>query len=116
MASLTLSELSPGLYRVEGELTFASIDRQALKSFHFLKGNELISIDLSGVQASDSAGLALMIEWIRLARMSRVKLAFKNVPAQLLALAKLSGFDETEYFATSASPAGVADSTDITHG
>jgi phospholipid transport system transporter-binding protein len=31
--------------------------------------------------------------------MGRVKLSFKNIPAQLLALAKLSGFDETEYFA-----------------
>jgi len=59
------------------------------------------------VEATDSAGLALMIEWIRLSRMSRVQLRFKNVPEQLLALAKLSGFDETEYFASNAAPASL---------
>ncbi|MDT4330374.1 STAS domain-containing protein [Methylomonas sp. MED-D] len=99
MAVLTLSELAPGHYAVTGNLTFASIDRQSLKSFKFLKGMDSICIDLAQVGTTDSAGLALMIEWIKQSRASRVRLTFKNVPAQLLALAKLSGFDETEYFA-----------------
>jgi phospholipid transport system transporter-binding protein len=99
MSKLTLTEQSPGHFTVEGNLTFASIDKQTLQSFKFLKGMDAICIDLAKVKTTDSAGLALMIEWIRLSRMGRVKLSFKNIPAQLLALAKLSGFDETEYFA-----------------
>ncbi|WKJ90996.1 STAS domain-containing protein [Methylomonas montana] len=100
MSVLSLTEQAPGHFTVEGNLTFANIDKQTLKSFKFLKGMDAICIDLAKVQTTDSAGLALMIEWIRLSRMGRVKLSFKNVPAQLMALAKLSGFDETEYFAT----------------
>ncbi|MCQ8181418.1 STAS domain-containing protein [Methylomonas sp. SURF-1] len=99
MPRLSVTEQAPGHYTVEGNLTFASIDKQSLKSFNFLKGMDSICIDLSLVGMTDSAGLALMIEWIKQARSNRVKLSFKNVPAQLLALAKLSGFDETEYFA-----------------
>lgn len=99
MSKLTLTEQSPGHFTVEGNLTFASIDKQTLQSFKFLKGMDSMCIDLAKVQTTDSAGLALMIEWIRLSRMGRVKLSFKNIPAQLLALAKLSGLDETEYFA-----------------
>lgn len=103
MSKLTLTEQTPGYYTLEGSLTFASIDKHTPKSFRFLKGMDSICIDLSRVDATDSAGLALMIEWIRISRMSRVQLRFKNIPDQLLALAKLSGFDETEYFASDAS-------------
>ncbi len=102
MSKLTLTEQAPGYYTLEGSLTFASIDKQTPKSFKFLKGMDSICIDLSHVEATDSAGLALMIEWIRLSRMNRVQLRFKNIPDQLLTLAKLSGFDETEYFASNA--------------
>lgn len=102
MAKLSLTEQAPGYYAVEGSLTFASIDKQTLKSFSFLKGMDSICIDLSKVVATDSAGLALMIEWIKLSRMNRVRLRFANIPAQLLALAKLSGFDENEYFSSPA--------------
>ena len=102
MSKLSLTELSPGNYAVEGDLTFASIDTQTAKSCKFLQGMDNIRIDLTKVKAADSAGLALMIEWIRLSRLSRIRLSFTHIPEQLLAIAKLSGFDETEYFANSA--------------
>ncbi|MEY4719694.1 MAG: hypothetical protein RL563_2312 [Pseudomonadota bacterium] len=98
MARLSLVEQSPGYFTVEGNLTFASIDKQTLKSFQFLKGIDSICIDLAKVGKTDSAGLALMLEWIRHSRMIRAQLTFRNVPDQLLALAKLSGLDNTPYF------------------
>ncbi|MGR8929741.1 MAG: STAS domain-containing protein [Gammaproteobacteria bacterium] len=97
MAKLTLVEESPGYFTVEGNLTFASIDKKSLQSFKFLKGIDTICIDLAKVGTTDSAGLALMIEWLKQARMIRAQLRFKNIPEQLKALAKLSGFEKTEY-------------------
>ena len=41
----------------------------------------------------------LMIEWIKYAREQRLSLSFKNVPQQLLTLAKLSGLENSPYFA-----------------
>ncbi|OAI25776.1 lipid asymmetry maintenance protein MlaB [Methylomonas koyamae] len=98
MSKLALIEQASGYYTLEGSLTFASINKQTPKSFRLLKGMDSMCIDLSHVKATDSAGLALMIEWVRLSRMSRVQLRFENIPDQLLALAKLSGFNEIEYF------------------
>ncbi len=52
-----------------------------------------ISIDLKKVKAVDSAGLALIIEWLKTAHSRGINLNFINVPKQLLALARLSGFE-----------------------
>lgn len=103
MAILSLTEQSPGYFTVEGNLTFASIDKQTLKSFKFLKGIDRICIDLAKVETTDSAGLALMLEWIKHSRMIRAQLSFNNIPEQLMALAKLSGLDTTDYFPGSSS-------------
>ncbi|NJA06475.1 STAS domain-containing protein [Methylococcaceae bacterium WWC4] len=100
MSKLALIEQTTGYYTLEGNLTFASIDKQTLKSFRFMKGIDSMCIDLSRVKATDSAGLALMIEWVRLSRMNRAQLRFENIPDQLLALANLSGFNEIEYFSS----------------
>jgi phospholipid transport system transporter-binding protein len=115
MAKLSLIEQSPGYFTVEGNLTFASIDKQSLQSFKSLKGIDTICIDLAKVATTDSAGLALMIEWIKQSRLIRAQLRFKNIPEQLLALAKLSGFHETEYYSGSASGTAPNNVTDI-HG
>ena len=51
------------------------------------------SIDLTGVTSADSAGLALLIEWIRLGKKQDRKIKFHNIPAQMLPLAGLFGVD-----------------------
>ncbi len=85
---------------IEGELTFSTIDQKTIKSVAFLTTAKHITIDLARVISTDSAGLALMIEWIRYTRQHRTQIVFKNIPDQLLNLAKLSGFDKTGHFAT----------------
>ena len=98
MTKLSIIDEGLGNYVVDGDLTFATIDIKTLKSFGFLSSAKQISIDLGRVVCTDSAGLALMIEWIKYARQHRVQVAFKNIPEQLLNLAKLSGFDKTNHF------------------
>jgi phospholipid transport system transporter-binding protein len=99
VSQLNIIKQSVGHFVIDGDLTFATIDKQTLKSFSFLKAAKEITIDLSGVACTDSAGLALMIEWIKYSRHNRTQLHFKNIPEQLLNLAKLSGLDQTSHFA-----------------
>lgn len=99
MSKLKIIDQGSGHFIVDGDLTFASIDQNTVKSFAFLKSAKEVNIDLSKVINTDSAGLALMIEWIKFCRHNRVQLSFKNIPEQLLNLAKLSGFDKTSHFA-----------------
>lgn len=102
MSQLNIIKQSNGHFVIDGDLTFATIDKQTLKSFSFLKTAKEITIDLGRVSCTDSAGLALMIEWIKYSRHNRTQLSFKNIPEQLLNLAKLSGFDQTSHFAIQA--------------
>jgi len=99
VSQLNIIKENARYFVIDGDLTFATIDKQTLKSFSFLKAAQEITIDLGRVSNTDSAGLALMIEWIKYSRQNRTQLSFKNIPAQLLNLAKLSGFDQSSHFA-----------------
>jgi phospholipid transport system transporter-binding protein len=101
---LSIIDQGSGLFIVDGDLTFASIDKKTVKSFEFLKTAKQVTIDLERVSSTDSAGLALMIEWIKVARQHDGQLSFKNIPEQLRNLAKLSGFEISDYFATTNLP------------
>ncbi len=94
MNKLTIVNEGQGNFIVDGDLTFFTIDKKTLNSFAFLISGKQVTLDLGGVGNSDSAGLALMIEWIKYARTKRVQLRFRNIPSQLLNLAKLSGLDK----------------------
>ena len=99
MSKLNIIDQGGGHFFIDGDLTFSTIDKQTVKSFSFLKSAKNITIDLSHVTSTDSAGLALMIEWIKYTHDNNTRLHFKNIPEQLLTLAKLSGFDKNSHFA-----------------
>ncbi len=50
-------------------------------------------IDLSGVEYIDSAGLAVLLEWLRRARERGVKLRFSNIPEEILPYARVCGVE-----------------------
>jgi phospholipid transport system transporter-binding protein len=99
MNGLNIVDQGAGHYLVDGDLTFATIDKRTVKALAFLTAHKEITIDLAGVGNTDSAGLALMIEWIKYCRAKRTLIRFSNVPKQLLSLARLSGFDQDAHFA-----------------
>jgi phospholipid transport system transporter-binding protein len=101
MSKLTFITEGLGHFIVDGDLTFSAIDKKTVSSFAFLTVTKQITIDLGGVGNADSAGLALMVEWIKFTRSKRVQLRFRNIPEQLLNLAKLSGLDKMSYFTPS---------------
>ncbi len=98
MSRLQIIDEGGGRFLIDGDLTFLTIAKDTIKSLTFLASAKTITIDLSRVGNTDSAGLALMIECVKQARSNRTTLKFSNVPKQLLNLAKLSGLDQTPYF------------------
>lgn len=86
-------EQSSGNFFVEGELTFFKLNKKAVTCFEFLQSGQKICIDLQKITVADSAGLALLVEWIKQGQLYATKLTFKNIPQQLIILAKLNGFD-----------------------
>ena len=53
-----------------------------------------LEIDCSGVSAADSAGLAVLIDWLAAARAARRTLRYSGLPAGLAALGRISEVQE----------------------
>jgi phospholipid transport system transporter-binding protein len=84
-------EVSSGMYRLEAPLTFATVPalRRAGLSRIAAAHSEL-SFDLQQVPVSDSAGLALLIDWLAEARKRHRTLRYAHVPEAMRTLAQLS--------------------------
>lgn len=98
MTTLVISKQGVDHFSVEGDMTFAAIGAQLANLFAFLESAKRVTIDLGRVTAADSAGLALLVEWKKIARSQKCQLALKNIPEQLHMLANLSGFDLASHF------------------
>ncbi len=96
--------LATGGYQIKGDLTFSNINKSSVNIFDLRQVDannpSIIDIDLSQLGKIDSAGLALLIEWIKLFRLHKKELRFKNIPAPLSALAKLSYLTDIDLFTT----------------
>ena len=64
-----------------------------MSSYEVFAGESDIEVDLSGVTHADSAGLSLLIEWLRLAKLQGKQLHYVALPVQLSALASISEVD-----------------------
>lgn len=82
-----------GGFLVSGALTFETVPSVVRSSTALLNGGADIIFDLQGISNADSAGLALLIEWMRAAHVQQKRIIFKNIPAQLLAIATMSGVE-----------------------
>jgi phospholipid transport system transporter-binding protein len=82
-----------GAFLIAGELTLATANSVLTKSRSEFAQAEVLNIDLADVTRADSAALALLVSWMRLAKQSDKHIQFQNLPAQMLAIAKASGLD-----------------------
>jgi len=94
MSQALIEMTNDGSVRVSGELTFSTVtalNGQAEKAFASQSGD--LTIDLGGVSRADSAGLALLIEWLRWARQRGVALHFRHMPGQMRTIAAASDLE-----------------------
>ena len=80
--------------RVNGVLHFTTVTSLLSDGSAAIGNGRAPIIDLAGVKDSDSSGLALLIEWLSIARAERRGLRYENIPAQLHQLARLSEVEE----------------------
>lgn len=85
-----LERRGEGRFEVVGTLSFASVPALWSAAGQVLDGQGELEIDLARIERSDSAGLALLVEWLRESRRRGFRLRFTNIPEQLQAMARLS--------------------------
>jgi phospholipid transport system transporter-binding protein len=83
-----------GLFSLRGPLLFQNAGAVLERSEALFGGHRSLRVDLSGLTQVDSAGLALLLEWLRRARSRQGTLEFLAAPDRLRALARLSGTEE----------------------
>jgi len=90
-----ISEVSDGRVAVSGELTFASARDARQLGVLVLEGSraQRIVIDCSGVTRADSAGLAVLLDWLAWGRRKSRVVSLENLPASLVAIARISEVD-----------------------
>ncbi len=92
MASAT-AERDGDTLRVRGELDFDTVaDLWATTEAPTLR-EPILRVDLGGVQRSNSAGVALLVQWLRQARRRQVELVFVNISAQMRAIIAIADLD-----------------------
>ena len=90
-----MSAANATVHAVSGPLTFDSVPAVYAASRAWFAGSDGMTIDLALVSTADSAGLALLIEWMRSARLSGAPLRFANIPSQMQELIRVNGLQDT---------------------
>ena len=96
-----------GRVRLQAPLRFGTVPALRRRGLELIgAAGAQLTIDLSGVSSADSAGLALLIDWLARARAGNKTLRYVQPPEALRALARLS---DVESLITGQEP--TADST-----
>lgn len=85
----------PGQWHLVGTLDFSTVTRlgaegAALMRHRALAREKRLVVDLSAVQSANSAGLALLLEWMQLARERGIQLSYRHLPDSLTRIAAFS--------------------------
>ena len=89
-----LEPRAEGEYTVCGDLNWQSVTELWHRSQTLFRNRPPGCIDFSGVTRSDSTGVALLIEWLQLARRHDTSLRFVNIPSQMQAIIEVTDLEE----------------------
>lgn len=87
-ASIALDDC--GAITLSGDLVFATVGALLETGSRLVQQQPQAVVDLSAVVRCDSAGLALLIEWVALATANEGRLKFRSPPEALLDIARIS--------------------------
>jgi len=80
-----------GRLMVSGDLNFLTVPMLWKQSLPLLSASQELQFDLEKITSSNSAGLALLVEWMKYAEQSHKKIHFHHVPPQIDSLMKAMG-------------------------
>ena len=85
-----IQDLGEGRFAVHGVLGFEPVTKVLEVGKTMFGEYSIIEVDFSKVERSDSAGLALLIEWVNWAKHYVREITYKNLPKQVSAIAEIS--------------------------
>ena len=92
--TFTLTPAAAGHCVAQGQLTFATARGARQQGLTALRGAGPVEIDCGAVSLADSAGLAVLLDWLSAAKGAGQALRYTHLPEDLVALARISEVDE----------------------
>lgn len=89
----SIEPAGPQRLRAAGELDYGTAAAALQAGLALIETGPRWTIDLSGITSGDSAGVAVLVEWLSAAAARNATLAFESVPLQMLAIARISELD-----------------------
>ncbi|MFT5502291.1 MAG: phospholipid transport system transporter-binding protein, partial [Woeseiaceae bacterium] len=89
----SLDDLGGGKFALSGQMTFGTAGEILRDSEELFEEHTRIEVDLSGITETDSAGLALLLEWITWANHTVREIRFLETPEKIDAIARTTEVD-----------------------
>jgi phospholipid transport system transporter-binding protein len=94
MSEFMIEDLGDGRFALSGEMTFDTAEKILRASEAPFEEHTQIEVDLAEVTESDSAGLALLLEWVTWANHSVREIRFTGMPEKILAIARTTEVEQ----------------------
>lgn len=94
MTGFSIAAPGPGRLEASGAMSYPSAAAALRAGVALIPSSGQCTIDLSRVTEADSAGLAVLVEWLATARSRGTAVRYEGIPAQILAIARISDLDE----------------------
>ena len=94
MPRFAIETTGPDRCAASGELTFETAANALRTGTELLTRDRASVLDLSRVESGDSAGVAVLVEWLAVAQEAGQSLRFEGIPAQMLAIARISDLED----------------------
>lgn len=94
MTEASISPTGEGTFLVSGDLVFATVGGLLEQAGPMFAAAPAPVVDLASVVNCDSAGLALLLEWVEDTASSGKRVRFRNLPEALVGIARLSNADK----------------------
>lgn len=89
-----IESIGKGYFKLKGALTFETVPEILRASSTLFAEADHLKVDLADVSQGDSTGVALLLAWIRQAKVHKKSIVFTHIPSQLLMIAKVSNLDD----------------------
>lgn len=91
MTAAQLHRRAEGLWELSGDITLTNVPALYQNEAMLVQSAAAVTVDMAPVGRIDSSSIALMLSWRRAAQAAKRTLVFRNVPPQVLAVARLCG-------------------------
>jgi phospholipid transport system transporter-binding protein len=90
VSNATLTGTEAGQFHLSGDLDFTSVGPLVAEGERLFATHPTVSIDMAGVGQANSAGLALILEWLDQARRRGQRLELVHLPESLARIAAIT--------------------------